>query len=200
MRSARLVLALPSLFSTAVVGYANESTPIDKTHFFRKRWYSVPEHPGQGEAQDPFVYPWPVVCQHPYVQPIYYCFQDKRSAKNLQHVVNEAITKWAHAIRVSSLSTELDPRTLGDTNVPCSQLEGDKDSLVISDETLDDPDVEKVKKHFNSGLCQTQTTVGYTYEPKVPFRHTLKFCDLQPWDAEADMPHAVRVMTHELGT
>lgn len=199
MRSLGILSALLGICCAAVAGYANESTPMDETHFLRKRWYSVPEYPGKGKEEDSNIYPWPVVCANPYIQPVYYCYRDKRSADNLQHVVNEAISKWGHAMRVSALTFELDPRTKGSPHVPCSQLEGDKDALVISDESLDDPDPKKVQDHFYSSACQTQTTIGYQYKPKVPFRHTLKFCDLEPCDAKADTPAAVRQMTHELG-
>ncbi|KAF2165190.1 hypothetical protein M409DRAFT_56068 [Zasmidium cellare ATCC 36951] len=200
MRLLGLLLATLSLCCALVAGYTNSSMLMDENDFLRKRWYGVPEYPGKGKGKDPFVYPWPVVCENPFIQPVYYCFRDKRSAENLQEVVNQAIAKWGHAMSVSALTFELDPLTKGDPTMPCSQLESKlHDSLVISDESLDDPDLNKVKKHFNSGLCSTATTVGYTYEPAVPFRHHLRFCDLQPWDAEADMAHAVRSMTHELG-
>ncbi|KAK4505346.1 hypothetical protein PRZ48_003309 [Zasmidium cellare] len=175
--------------------------PLDENHFLRKRWYSVPADPGEGAQTDPFVYPWPVVCENPTIQPVYYCFRDERSAKNLQNVVNEAIKNWGHAMSVSALTFELDPRAKDNPYMPCSQLGGDDmDMLVISDESLDDPDLNKVKKHFNSGACGTSTTVGYTYKPKVSFRHHLKFCHLAPWMADKDTPYAIKAMTHELGT
>lgn len=182
---------------TAVAGFANTST--DETHFLRKRWYSVPEYPGKAEATDPFLYPWPVVCQHPFVQPIYYCFRDARSAKNLERVVNEAIAKWGHAMRVTALRFELDPRAKDNPNVPCSQFEGDIDALVISDESIEDPNPQIVKDHFYSSACGTQTAIGYTYLPKVPFRNYLQFCELPPWNPGPDMDLAIRSMTHELG-
>lgn len=201
MRSLGIITLVFSLCYAVLASFANESMQADDVNFLWKRWYSVPEYPGKDKAVDPFVYPWPIVCVEPYIQPIHYCFRDARSAKNLEHVVKQAVVKWGHAIDNTALTIELDPRTKGNPSMLCSQLggDGDKDALVISDESIDDPDIAKQKDQFYSSACQTKATVGYTYEPKVPFRHTLKFCEVAPWNPKADYPTAIRKMTHELG-
>ena len=162
-----------------------------------KRWYSVPATPPPTEYRSPFIYPWPVLCNPPHeYQPLRYCYKDKRSADNLESVVNSAVARWAQAMRHSALKIELDPECEANPYKFCSELATHTDALVISDVTSDSDDV------WNWEQCDTQTTTGYRYvplgDPPEPYRHTMEFCHLITGH-ESTRSWAVRAMMHEFG-
>lgn len=105
---------------------------------------------------------------------------------------------WAQATKVTALKIELAGGCGGDPQVLCGddRLAGDRDALVISDETIDNDAA------WNKGpQCQTVTTVGYRYsEQDRPYRHSLKFCSFGPDITDGDKANAIRAMAHELGT
>ena len=162
-----------------------------------KRWYGVADSDEDTDKdQEGSVCAWPVKCPAPNpIQPVRYCFKDKRSADNLQPILNEAIARWAPAMQdhVSALSIDLEDGCDNDPHVYCSDDRVSGDALVISDETKDD-DAE-----FNWEECDTQSTLGYDYDSNERGRHTMEFCHLKPDSPDGTHHWAVRAMMHELG-
>lgn len=181
-------------------GPGSGASAISYGHPLLKRWFGI--FPLVGDKQAPYIYPWPTTCTDPYIQPVRYCFADKRSAQNLQPIVDAAREIWAPAMAASALRIELDPRAGGDNEFPCSEMEGDKDALVIKDLSRDHDD------DWNYGpICNTVTSIGYGYvidnhnEPGAgrPYRHFMDFCDRDPDLPTGSKNDAIRSMTHELG-
>ncbi|CZT18896.1 uncharacterized protein RCC_04741 [Ramularia collo-cygni] len=182
--------------------FTNNSITAHPGHELLKRWYGVKTLPAPGADQSylsPYYYPWPVTCSSPkVVQPIRYCFKDKRSAKNLQAVVDRSIAAWSQATLVSSLAITVEPTCRDKNMCICSGLGVAKDALMISDETIDGND------EWNHGPeCYTASTVGYRYAPKgqpiIPHRHYMKFCSYAPQYSWGQFEEAERDMGHEWG-
>ncbi|EME47085.1 hypothetical protein DOTSEDRAFT_31578 [Dothistroma septosporum NZE10] len=131
------------------------------------------------------------------IQTLKYCFVDERPHKNLGKILTQAIAKWAHAMTVSSLRSDLAPSAGGDPMRYCSELDkSDMDTLAIEDVTRDgDADWNNGKSAQSSGAgdvedkprrCATETTTGYTYidskagEMGGNHRHTLNLCMRDP--------------------
>lgn len=152
--------------------FDNSSLTAQPGHELLKRWYGVPALPTDGtRIKPPHYYPWPATCGEPIIQPIRYCWKDERSQKNLQAVLDTAISEWVHTFHpVSSLQIILEPTCNGNVKCLCSDTGVAKDALMISDETRDGDD------DWNLGPdCVTASTVGYRYipdgQPEVPYRH-----------------------------
>lgn len=197
---------LSSILAGCFFGHAhlfeatNQTVPDDVP--LSKRWYSVATKESQG-SRYPYQSAWPVVCTTPRIsQPVYYCFKDKRSAKNLGEILDAAIRIWTPAIAVTSMSIVPDPQCKNPDECICDNSWAKTDSLVISDVTKDGDD-----KWNNSEECYTDTTVGFIHlapnAPVQPWRHFLKFGG---WNEQSQRHHernlvfAVREMAHELGT
>ncbi|KAI6898042.1 hypothetical protein KC318_g3924 [Hortaea werneckii] len=130
------------------------------------------------------------MCKEPEpVQAIRYCFKDKRSADNLQPIVDQAVARWAHALHpFTTLTISLDNR---DEKVCNDHVR--KDALVVTDTTRDGDEA------FNWEKADTLTTTGYDYRSKDPWRHSLKFGHLVPGAEEQNRETAVVNMMYELG-
>ena len=162
-----------------------------------KRWYGVEDLDASTDTDVPDkAFAWPVKCGPPNpVQPIRYCWKDKRSVDNLEEVLNHAIARWAPAMQdgVSALSIDLDDGTGGDKHVFCSDERVSADALEIFDATADDDeeDAEEVDSF---------TTTGYDYYSDDRGRHHMWFGHLDPNDREGTLAKAIVVMIHELGS
>lgn len=220
MRFTRMLTVALAYCATSI-GHTHNSTVLFNEQSWNglpKRWLSVSDSPQLAEGTTPgpeHVYAWPVVCNDPVIQPIYYCYKDARPLMNLRRYVDRAIQAWAPAMAVSSLRILPDPRcaqvafgSQGDTeNCICSQMppkqsgEDHFDTLMISDTTKDNDDAH----NKDSAKCSTNCKQGYSYhvpgEPKRPFRHVLRFCyperlGTMTIEQENEVQAA---MTHEVG-
>jgi hypothetical protein len=183
-------LLLSILSHLTLASYNNASVPFlgAGDHTFAKRWYGV-RTPNGNNTIDGWG-PWPTICNGE-TQPIRYCFGDSRSQTNLQGIVNQAVSNWAPAIKVSKMTIGLD----NEDSPVCDPGKNRADALVITDGTKTDATADE----YNWEHCDKQATTGYMYGSKATGRHTLEFCDLVPGSEEATKPYAVRSMTHELG-
>ncbi|KAF2216353.1 hypothetical protein CERZMDRAFT_116394 [Cercospora zeae-maydis SCOH1-5] len=189
-----------SLLCNAYLLEATNQTTLDRVAL-TKRWVSAETTRAKG-SKFPYLSAWPVVCTSPRIsQPLYYCFEDKRSAKNLGEIVDAAIRIWAPAIAVTSMSIAPDPQCKNSAECICDDSWAKTDSLLISDSTKDGDD-----EWNNSEECQTETTAGYKYlapdAAAEPWRHTLdfsKWTEKHREHKEETWPFAVRSMAHELG-
>ncbi|PPJ56005.1 hypothetical protein CBER1_03368 [Cercospora berteroae] len=186
-----------ALFSDAyLLGVTDHpvSTGVEHT----KRWYSVnlKASPGSKISRQSA---WPAVCTTPRIsQPLYYCFKDKWSAKNLGKIVDAAVRIWAPAIAVTSMSIVPDPQCKSSAECICDDSWEKTDALVIFDMTKD------ADGEWNDGPeCYTETSVGYEHlAPGArvpPWRHHLNFAEWDTGRPEKTMELAVRAMAHELG-
>ena len=195
-----LLLAIFLAYANACPSHNHTTTAGNPLH---RRWFGIPTLPSDNTFAAPYFYPWPATCSNPIVQPVRYCYKDKRSQKNLDSIVQEAIAGWSPAWTDgtnihSALRIIPDPGCGDSKYCLCSDPNVSKDALVISDETRDGD------SEWNDGpQCQTVTTTGYHYiangEPDAPFRHFLKFCAFDPSDNNRQKPKAVLIMEHELG-
>ncbi|KAK3686548.1 hypothetical protein LTR37_019718 [Vermiconidia calcicola] len=162
-----------------------------------KRWYSVEDSDENTDLkQEGKSFAWPVKCSGPPspVQPVRYCFKDKRSKDNLKDILDSAISRWGPAMQehVSALSIDLDAH---DPEIYCDNDRVSDDALVISDETKEGAENDD----WNWYECNTQSTTGYDYSSDARGRHTLEFCHFKPDDREGTRKWAIRGMMHELG-
>ncbi|KAI7313889.1 hypothetical protein KC315_g11530 [Hortaea werneckii] len=192
MRLALWTSALAAVFGRLTTSSLHNITgaflPLPEGSQHVKRWYGVPE--GEKTTILGGWGPWPVMCKEPEpVQAIRYCFKDKRSADNLQPIVDQAVARWAHALHPSTaLTISLDNH---DEKVCNDHVR--KDALVVTDTTRDGDEA------FNWERADTLTTTGYDYRSKDPWRHSLKFGHLVPGAGEKNRETAVVNMMHELG-
>lgn len=191
MRPTATLAPLLALFHACAASSQNETLgifPGHENHEIVRRWYSI-----SGPQQSTFggdKGPWPVMCPGPHqTQPIRYCFKDARSETRLFAIVNQAVSKWAHALDPHSALT-ITPDSL--TSSICSE-HNRADALVISDETVDGDAA-------HNDRCITASTLGYTYASPTRGRHYIQFCSLRPGElGPAQMDEAIKVMMHELG-
>ncbi|RMY24308.1 hypothetical protein D0867_01469 [Hortaea werneckii] len=203
MRLTLWIAALAAIFAgwstSSLHNITGPLLPLSDSSQHVKRWYGVPE--GEGANIQGGWGPWPVMCKEPEpVQAIRYCFKDKRSADNLQPIVDQtsadwlirnlkAVARWAHALHpFTTLTISLDNR---DEKVCNDQVR--KDALVVTDTTRDGDEA------FNWEKADTLTTTGYDYRSKDPWRHSLKFGHLVPGAGERNRETAIVNMMHELG-
>ena len=162
-----------------------------------KRWFEVEVLNNETDKDEvDTAWSWPVKCKGtPPIQPVRYCYKDKRSTDNLEDILNHAIARWGPAMQeqVSALSIDLDEGTGNDPHVYCSDPKISGDALVISNQTKDGDD------EWDWDKCDTQSTTGYIYESDERSRHTLDFCHLKTDAVEKMKPWAIRAMMHELG-
>ncbi|KAK6433743.1 hypothetical protein LTR95_010073 [Oleoguttula sp. CCFEE 5521] len=182
-----LLLFLRKKSSTSEIEHGVDSEPAN-TSPPTKRWIGV--QPIKDDKVIGGYGPWPVLCSGPQqTQPVRYCFKDARSESNLQPILDKAISKWAHAMTVSTMSIVPDN---GET-LSCSDPKVRDDALVIIDGTKDGND------EYNWNECSTESaTTGYDYVGKQRGRHVLTFCHLIPGE-DSTHDKAVKAMTHELG-
>lgn len=198
MRMLLTSVSLVLLFRTAAASYQNLSQPFDPHHTLARRAYSVPllHSPSDYESlREGGFGPWPITHPGVKVAMLRYCFKDERSYKNLDPIVSLASGKWQEALYPhSGLNFGFEAH---DAHL-CSDRGVQPDTLIISDETIDDDDM-----YNRSPKCDTSTkSTGYDYRhgiPGQPGRHTLKFCKLMPNDGGHSKDRAVLSMAHELG-
>jgi hypothetical protein len=193
-----IALLIPTAYSCPEHHLTNTSH-LQPGHPLVRRWYGVPSLPLAGPVQSPYYYPWPVTCGYPNaLQPLRYCFRDKRSADNLEEPVNLAIAYWAEAMRVSAMKIILDPGAENDIHNYCGTGNVAHDAYWISDVTIDG-DYE-----WNSGpRCRTASTLGYHYIPPNQFapprRHHMIVCAFQPDWSGGTKEMAAASIAHEFG-
>lgn len=101
MRLALWTSALAAVFARLSTSHLHNITgpfpPLSDGSQPVKRWYGVPE--GDKTTILGGWGPWPVMCKEPEpVQAIRYCFKDKRSADNLQPIVDQ-VSVHSHTAR-----------------------------------------------------------------------------------------------------
>ena len=139
-----------------------------------KRWYSVKKRPplrtpGGPPMQPDVRYKWPKLENKlgSYqtsldVHPIYYCYTDQRSAKNLKKVVKEAKRIWEPALYPrTSLMIALDPGCAGNEECVCDDECMNTSSLRISDESKDKDHKSDWWQWNYSSQCKTGSSKGY---------------------------------------
>ena len=88
LSTAALVAVFARLSTSSLYNITGPFLPLSDGSQHVKRWYGVPG--GEGTTILGGWGPWPVMCKEPEpVQAIRYCFKDKRSADNLQPIVDQ---------------------------------------------------------------------------------------------------------------